>query len=91
MMLLAKQKLEKKIIEDKDIFLAKIKELEMLLSNAKNNYSDLIADNEKKISEYKHKSQLLLARVKQFQTGLQQNPNQQYEVKAIINHKDTKN
>lgn len=43
------------------------------------------------MSDLKRENKSLLARVKQYQTGLQQNPNQVYEVKAILNHKETKN
>lgn len=78
--------------QEKDASATKIKDLEIQLSKVKTDYFDLKADNEKKMSDLKRKNQFLLARQKQLQTGVQQNPaDSVYEVEAILNHKDTKN
>lgn len=90
-MLLKNQRLEQKMFEEKGAYSTKIKEFEQLLSKAKNDYSDLKANCEKNMSDLKRENKSLLARVKQYQTGLQQNPNQVYEVESILNHKETKN
>ena len=83
--------LKKKLCEDKDAFLKKISELELQLTDAKKDHSNLKASSQKSVSDLKRENKLLLARVKQFRTGSQQNPNQDYVVEAILNHMDTKN
>lgn len=47
-MLLKNQRLERKMFEEKGAYSTKIKELELLLSKAKNDYSDLKEKGEKK-------------------------------------------
>lgn len=86
------KKMSQKMNQEKDASATKIKDLQNQLSKAKTDYFDLKADNEKIMSDLKRKNQFLLARQKQLQTGVQQNPTDSvYEVEAILNHKDTKN
>lgn len=83
--------LKQKLSDGKDTFSKKISELECQINDAKKDYSDLKANSQKSVSEMKRENKVLMAQVKQFQTGSQQNPNQDYEVDAILNHKETKN
>lgn len=76
-------------------------ELKSELSKATRELIEIKTSNEKVISGLKRENQLLLARVKQYQTGMQQGKssgrmkkqtheqNQEYEVEAILQHKET--
>lgn len=74
------------------------KELESELSKTRRELIEAKTINEKIVSDLKREKQLLLARIKQFKSGMEQcksldDPNEhaeeEYEVEAILKHKET--
>lgn len=98
--LLSKQKLEQTILAKEEAFAMEMEKLKLELSKAKKELTDMKLNDEKTIADLKRENQLLVARTKQFQTGMQQklafenqmklsdmqNTNTEIEVGAILNH-----
>lgn len=104
LVLLSKQQMEQTISKTEASFSMQLNELKLQLSNAKKELLELKLSTEKTISELKRDKQMLTARVKQFQAGMQQkasfeNSNSQYnsdseddlfEVESIMDHRNSK-
>ncbi|XP_031621913.1 uncharacterized protein LOC116339963 [Contarinia nasturtii] len=102
-MQLSKQKLEQAIVENEVKFSMQLKELQSKLSAAEIEIREMKTINEKTISDLKREQRLLVARTKQYQTGMgmhqstslienhkPETDNREYEVDAIIKHRDRK-
>lgn len=99
-MALSKQKLEKKLLDKEAEFAMAMKKFDLEISKAKKELDEMKIKNDKIISDLKRENQLLTARIKQYQTGMQQKSffenqmdraNMEYEVEAILNHRITAN
>lgn len=96
-LLRAKQKLEQNIVKTDDKCAKQINELKSQISVSQNAFSAKKINDEKLIEDLAREKKVLLARIKQFQTGLQQkqiedekkkDENIEYEVEAILNHRE---
>lgn len=99
----SKQKLEQIVSEKEASYSVQLREIKLELSNAKSEIVELKSSAEKTISELKRDNQILMARVKQFESGMQQksaferckkrsdSEDDEYEVEAILNHRELKN
>lgn len=104
-LLVEKQKIEQTMAENDAKLSAQKKEIESELSKATCELIEFKTTNEKIVSSLKRERQLLLARIKQYKTGMGlrkslDDPNKQveeatededYEVDAILKHKETRN
>lgn len=92
------QKFKRQLSEDNAKYLVQTNELKSQLANLK-------TINDKTMNDMKQEKKLLLARIKQYQTGMEKKTlvdkenkkksydatNHEYEVESILKHKDTKN
>lgn len=102
-LLVSKQKLVETVTKNEESFFVQLKEIKLELSNAKNEIVNLKLSSEQTISELKRDKEVLGARVRQFQTGIQHKSNfeshnnkfdstdSEFEVEQIIKHRYWKN
>lgn len=95
-----KQKIEQIMLKNVTTLLEQKNHLESELSQAKRELNDVKTADNKIICDLKRERQQLLARIKQYQAGMGQQQSstklnnessQEYEVEAILKHKDTTN